>query len=108
LPFKTHLGVSASVMLKLRRHHFQNALAEHLNQQGKELILFIAPISGVSDTLALPLRLSHAVEVTLPAIVDVHRCGRMPPVERPIRWDSRTKSSLPTPVSSSARPNKGT
>jgi len=52
LPFKTHLGVSASVMLKLRRHHFQNALAEHLNQQGKELILFIAPISGVSDTLA--------------------------------------------------------
>ena len=95
-------------MLKLRRHHFQNALAEHLNQQGKELILFIAPISGVSDTLALPLRLSHAVEVTLPAIVDVHRCGRMPPVERPIRWDSRTKSSLPTPVSSSARPNKGT
>jgi len=58
--------------------------------------------------IALARRNSQAVAVFDPDTADTNFSGSMPPVARPMRCDSDTKSCSPVPVSSNARLNRRT
>ena len=65
----------------------------------------IASNSSALSGTALPRTNSQAATEVVSRIIETERLAPTPPVERPMRWVSETKSSFAVPVWNRAREN---